>query len=149
MLSAHLLYFILGVCLVLHLLLRASYGAAGITKCSAVKVGITAFKYSLVAYIIPYMMIYSPAMILRGTSLQIAIVLITSIVGTICLACAIQNWLLCKMNMIGRVLLFVSSLLFIKQGLQTDLIAFLILVVITIYQYFRYRKLRISGEITQ
>ncbi len=148
-LSAHLFVFYFG-CMssITPPVALASYGAAGVAKCSAVKVGITAFKYSLVAYIIPYMMIYSPAMILMGTSWQIAIVFITSIVGTICLACAIQNWLFCMMNIIGRVLLFVSSLLFIKQGLQTDIIAFLILVGVMIYQYFRYRKFRASDEIT-
>ncbi|NLG86259.1 MAG: TRAP transporter permease [Firmicutes bacterium] len=101
----------------------AAYTGAGIAGANPAKVGWTAFRMSLAGFIIPFIFVYSPALMLHGTSVpNIIIAVITSIIGVISLAAATQNYLLQALNIIQRVMLFAAALTLIIPGLLTDLI---------------------------
>jgi TRAP transporter 4TM/12TM fusion protein len=125
----------------------AAFGAAPIAKAPYTKIGWTAFRFGLVAFIVPFMFMYSPALMFQGSWHDIIQAFISSVIGTIAFAYGIQGWLIVKACMIVRIGLFVSSLLLIKQGLTTDLIGFILAAVCILIQITAKRNIRLKGEL--
>lgn len=99
-----------------------AYTAAGIAGANPNKVGIEAFKLCLAAFIVPYMFIYSPALLMEGPLLGSAYAALTAFIGVIFLGSAIQGWFFGLLNPVQRLLLGVAALLSIHSGALTDAI---------------------------
>ena len=97
-----------------------AYTAAGIANANPNKVGIEAFKLCLAAFIVPYMFVYSPALLLEGSALGSAYTTLTAVIGIIFLGSAIQGWFFGLLNPVQRLLLGAAALLFIHSGVLTD-----------------------------
>lgn len=97
-----------------------AYTAAGIAGADPNKVGIEAFKLCLAAFIVPYMFVYSPALLLEGPVLNSAYATFTAVIGVIFLGSAIQGWFFGLLNLLQRSLLGAAALLFIHSGVLTD-----------------------------
>lgn len=117
----------------------ASYAAAAIAGASPSKTGYMGFRLGLAAYIVPYMFLYGPSLLLIGSFSKIILTVITAITGIFALGFAVQGWLYFRINLYQRTLLFISAILLIKPGLPTDLLGILILFVLAYYN-FRCRK---------
>ncbi len=108
----------------------ASYAGAGIANASPTKVGWTAVRVGMLGFIIPFMFVYSPALLMMdSTPLRIIQAFISSCVGCICLGAATQGYMLTNLHFTMRAALFAAALLMIKSGSATDLIGVAILVV--------------------
>jgi len=100
----------------------AAYAGAAIAKAHPNKVGFTAMKLGVAAFIAPYMFIFSPAMLLIGSPLEIIEVAVTSLLGTFALACGMQGWLIGKaIPFFLRIPLIAGAILLIKPGIYTDI----------------------------
>jgi TRAP transporter 4TM/12TM fusion protein len=111
----------------------AAYAGAAIAKTSPNKVGFTAMKLGVAAFIAPYMFIFNPAMLFIGSITDIVLVTVTALLGTFALACGMQGWLLGKV--VGwpiRILLMAGAIMLIKPGVYTD-IAGVCLLVLTFF----------------
>jgi len=107
----------------------AAYAGAAIAKASPNRVGFTAMKLGIAAFIAPYMFIFSPAMLFIGNVTDVIIVAITALLGTFALACGMQGWLWGKVvGLPIRVLLIAGAILLIKPGIYTDIAGVCILV---------------------
>lgn len=107
----------------------AAYAGAAIAKAHPNKVGFTAMKLGIAAFIAPYMFIFNPAMLLIGAPLDIIQVAITALLGTFALACGMQGWYLGReIPFILRIPLIGGAILLIKPGIVTDLIGLGLLV---------------------
>jgi len=100
-----------------------SYTAAGIAKTSPTEVAVRGFIYGLPGYIIPFIFVFSPELLMVGAPLSIVLAIITAIFGICCLVAAIEGYFLGKWNIISRVLLFGSAILLLKPGFLSDLTA--------------------------
>ena len=118
----------------------AAYAAAGLTGESADKTGWKAFALGLAAFIIPYMFVYSPSLLMIGSTGLIIRSAVTAFLGTIIFGHGIGGWLLHKANPLVRVLLVVSALLMIDSGLATDLIGIGLVVLAWILQKFVFKE---------
>ena len=105
----------------------AAYAAAAIGKANFWDVGWLSVKFALAGFIVPYMFVYGPAMILIGAPWEIALALITGLVGTLTLSAAVQGYLLGNLRIAIRLALLIISLLLLKPGWMTDLIGFVLL----------------------
>jgi len=105
----------------------AAYVAAGIAKSDMTKTGWMATKMALVAFIVPFMFIYCPELLFIGTPFQIILAVFTSLVGVYALAVSLQGYWQTKLNTIQRGLAFVGALLLIKPGIYTDILGFVLL----------------------
>ncbi|MGI6604926.1 MAG: TRAP transporter permease [bacterium] len=113
----------------------AAYTGAGIAGANPSQVGWTAFKLALAGFLIPYIFVYSPVLLLVGGSpLEIIQAIMTSIIGTVALAAAVQNFFLGQLNLVQRALLFAGALTLIIPGTLTDLIGLGTLVTVYIWQ---------------
>ena len=100
----------------------AAYAGAAIAKAHPNKVGFTAMKLGIAAFIAPYMFIFNPAMLLIGSPLEVIEVAVTSLLGTFALACGMQGWLMGRAIPFAlRIPLIAGAILLIKPGIYTDL----------------------------
>lgn len=107
----------------------ASYVAAGIADSSPMKTSWTSLRLGLAAFILPYMFVYSPSLMMKGDVGGIALSAVTAIIGVVALAVALQGYFMDHVKPLARGLCFLGALLLIHSGLWTDLMGiFLILV---------------------
>ena len=111
----------------------AAYAGASIAKEDPIKVGLTACRLGVGAYILPFMFAFGPALVLQGTPLEIAQSIVTAIVGISCLGMAFEGYIykIGNVNVVSRVLLIAGALCLTIPGTVTDLVG-LALVVVTV-----------------
>lgn len=118
----------------------AAFAAAAIANAKPWDVGWQSMRFAIAGFIVPFMFIYGPAMVLEGSAWEITTVIISGLLGTLSLAAAIQGWLLTRMPAIQRVVIFVAALCLIFPGLITDLIGFGLLVAILGVQWVSIKR---------
>jgi TRAP transporter 4TM/12TM fusion protein len=118
----------------------ASFAAAAIANAKPMEVGWQALRFAIAGFIIPFMFIYGPAMVLEGTGVEITMVIITGLLGTLALAAAAQGWLLKSVSMPVRALLLVAALALIKSGWVTDIVGLGLLFGIGALNYLSVKK---------
>jgi TRAP transporter 4TM/12TM fusion protein len=118
----------------------AAFAAAAIANAKTWNVGWLGMKFALAGFLIPYMFVYGPAMVLVGTPTEITLAIITGLFGTMALGAAVQGWLLKSASGIERALLLIGAICLIKPGWVTDLIGLGLLAIVAAYQYTKYRK---------
>jgi TRAP transporter 4TM/12TM fusion protein len=100
----------------------AAYAAAGIARSDPFKTGIRAFTLDMRTFILPYMFITAPAMLLIDTTwYEAAWIFVTASLGMYALAAAMQGYLVTDARWWERAVLFASAILLVKPGLATDL----------------------------
>jgi TRAP-type uncharacterized transport system fused permease subunit len=74
----------------------ASYAGAGVAKADSWQTGIAAVKLGATAYIVPFMVAFSPALLLIGSPDETIRSVLTATIGVICLAGGLQRYLLTR-----------------------------------------------------
>jgi TRAP transporter 4TM/12TM fusion protein len=115
----------------------AAYAGAGIARSDPWKTGLSAFQLGIAGFIIPFMFVYAPELLLIGKPLKIITAFITACFGIISLAAAVQNCLLVRTKWYESIVLFVVAFLMIKPGLITDSLGFGLFSLIFILQWLR------------
>jgi TRAP-type uncharacterized transport system fused permease subunit len=120
----------------------ASFAAAAIANAKPWDVGWQSMRFAIAGFIIPFMFIYGPAMVLdpSASGFDIFMTVVTGLLGTLCLAASVQGWLLDRLNTALRVVLLIGALALIKPGIYTDLLGFGIFLVIAGFQFITRRK---------
>jgi len=139
LLAAHLFVFYFGcISTITPPVALTAYAAAGIANANPSKIGWTAFQYGTVAYIIPYMIVFGPALILMDSSQKIILATCSAMIGVVALAMSIQGILLSskliRISFVGRIFFFIAALLLINTGGYTDLYGILIFALVISYE---------------
>jgi len=100
----------------------ASFAAAAIARAPMWEVGLQSVRFSIAGYLIPFMFVYGPPLLLRGGWVEVAWAVLTAAVGTLALAAAVQGWLLRGLGLLSRAALLAAALALIKPGLATDMV---------------------------
>ncbi len=114
----------------------AAYAGAGIANANPNKTGWIAVKLALAGFIIPFMFVYSPELLLQNISnwWQALWISITSIIGVISLGVAVEGYLFTTVNKYLRIMLAFISFLLIDPGIWTDLTGIILLLPIFWWQ---------------
>ena len=86
------------------------------------QIGFTACRLGVAAFILPYMWIYGPSLLLIGDPGEVIWAVITSTMGITACAWGVQGYVLRPTNWWERIMLLTASLLLIKPGWITDVI---------------------------
>lgn len=100
----------------------SSFAAAAIAGENAMKVGWTALKLAATAYILPFLFVFGPELLLKGEPLAILSALVSALVGVVFLAAGLQGWMIARLNWPLRVLSIFGGLAFMYPGLASDAI---------------------------
>jgi TRAP-type uncharacterized transport system fused permease subunit len=125
----------------------AVFAAAGLAKANMWVTGFAAMRAAAPAYIVPFMFVYEPTLLLIvkdwGTEWPtVAWSVASASIGVICLAASLFGWLLTLAAPWHRVLLFIAALCLIKPGLITDAIGLALLAVVAAAQLGAQRATR-------
>ena len=117
----------------------AVFAAAGLAKANMWATGFAAMRAAAPAYIVPFMFVYEPILLLIvkdwGSEWPtVAWSVVSASIGVICLAASLFGWLFTLAAPWHRVLLFVAALCLIKPGLITDAIGLALLGVVSAAQ---------------
>ena len=141
-LAAHMFTFYFGIVAdITPPVALAAYAGAAIAKSDPFKTGLTATKIAIAAFIIPYMFVFNPALLLIDvTPLLIVRMLATSLLGMTAIGAATEGWLLVRASVFERLLFLVGGLLMIDPNGLTDLIGLVVLAMPVFSQFARYRR---------
>jgi TRAP transporter 4TM/12TM fusion protein len=99
----------------------AAYAAAGIAGSDPLKTGVNAFKLDMRTFLLPFMFITAPQMLLINTNfIEASWIFISASIGMYALAASMQGFLLADLKWYERVILFASAVALVKPGLITD-----------------------------
>jgi TRAP transporter 4TM/12TM fusion protein len=115
----------------------ASFTAAGLADANVTRTGLEAFRMSLVAFVIPFIFIFKPALLWQGTLLDIILLSVFSAVGTIIWAGSLAGFLGRALSVPLRVVLGIVSLVIIlpTPRWMTILGIVIALVLIGVFQF--------------
>jgi TRAP transporter 4TM/12TM fusion protein len=130
----------------------AVFAAASLAKANMWQSGFAAMRAAAPAYIVPFMFVYEPLLLLivNDWSKEWAFVVwsvITASVGVVCLASSLFGWLFTLATAWHRVLLFIAALCLIKPGLITDAVGLVLLAVVTAAQLLARRRAATSPAV--
>lgn len=113
-LAAHLFIFYFGMLsLVTPPNCLATFTAAAIAGADFWKTGWTGMRLGIVAYIVPFVFVYHPALVFRGTAAEILVALATAAGGVVLLAVGCAGFLFRPLGVARRVLVAAAGLLMI------------------------------------
>ncbi len=94
-----------------------AYAAAGLIEgASAFKVGVRAFLYGIVAFIVPFVFMYDEAFLLSGTPGHVILAVVTAILALDFISAMLIGYFTTRINWFGRIVcLFVGILLFLPN----------------------------------
>jgi TRAP transporter 4TM/12TM fusion protein len=121
--AAHLFIFYFGMlCMVTPPVGFAFYASSAIAGSDPMKTGWTAFKFALAGFILPYMFIFYPSLLLIGTFSEILLATIPALIGILFLSIGIIGYFRKEIGRWGRALLIIGAILLIHPGITTDMI---------------------------
>jgi TRAP-type uncharacterized transport system fused permease subunit len=118
----------------------AVFAAAGLARTSIWSTGWEAVRLAAPAYIIPFMFIYEPSLLLIGDWFTSLTSCVSAVVGVTCLAAGLQGYLLREAPWWQRGMLLVAAILLIKPGYITDVIGLALLALVIMAQRLAARR---------
>jgi len=119
----------------------AAFAGAGIAKANPMKTGINATKLAIAAFLVPYIFVMNPQMLLFDVTLWKFIwMVVTSLIGIISIASSVNGWLMTTTRWYERILGFIGGLLMIDPGITTDIIGIIMVAILFAGQIIRSRK---------
>jgi len=112
----------------------AVYAAAGISGSNVWQTGLQAVRMGATGFIVPFMFVYGPSLLLMGNWLEIIMAIISASVGVILLSAGLMGWFVGETRLWQRGLLVLSAILLIKPGLTTDLVGAGIALIVGLWQ---------------
>jgi TRAP transporter 4TM/12TM fusion protein len=136
LLAAHMFVFYFGIVADLTPpVALAAYAGAGIAKGEPMATGVNATKLAIGAFLVPYIFVMSPQLLLINTTVFGALrVAVGAVIGMLALEAAVQGWLLKQAGLPERVALALGGLMLIDPGSLTDIIGLTLFVVIYLLQ---------------
>lgn len=113
----------------------ATYASAGIARSDPLKTGFMALATAAAGFVVPYMFVYNPYLMLQGGSVADTIIgTATALIGIIGLASAVQGFLVKDLNPVERLALFAVPFLIIWPTIPSNILGAAIVVGIFILQ---------------
>ena len=118
----------------------SAYAGAAIAGANPNKVGYTAFRFGIVAFVVPFIFVYNPALLMNASVLKIIVSFVTAIIGTMSVAVAMQGWWKTRATIIERVLAFACGVSVMLSGWWFNAIGLAVIAVVAACQLIRAKK---------
>ncbi|NMM25986.1 MAG: TRAP transporter permease [Glaciimonas sp.] len=124
----------------------AAFAAASIAKASPMRIGVKATQIAIAGFVIPYMAVYTPALMLQGEWSAAAVIYI---VGKALLAIALWGatavgYLLTPLKLHERVFTGVAALMLVAAVPLTDQIGFMMAALFAVWHVWQKRRLALA-----
>jgi TRAP transporter 4TM/12TM fusion protein len=128
----------------------AVFAAASLARTNMWDAGWAAMRVGAAGYIVPFMFVYEPALLMIGPWYVTVVALTSAVIGVIALAASLHGYLIAALSMWQRAVLFVAALLLIAPELISSMVGLLLLAAVAINQGLLSRiKVTASGYATK
>ena len=120
----------------------AAFAAASIAKVSAMKIGFKATKIAIAGFVVPFMAVYDPALMLQGDPTWIAVVYIVvkALLAIFLWGCAAIGYLWSPLHMFERVIAASIAALLVAAIPLTDQAGFTLGALFIVWNWWKTRK---------
>ena len=148
-LAAHMFAFYFGIIAdVTPPVALAAYAGAGIAGANPMKTGVHAAKLAIAAFIIPYIFVLNPVILMINvTPMGLIQPIVTSVIGMIGLSAAMIGYFVAPTNAFERIMFFIGGICMIDPGAITDIIGLVILGGLAFIQYRRKNALEKAQQL--
>lgn len=108
----------------------AAFAAAGIAGANPTKVGFEAVRLGLAAFIVPFLFIFNPALLMEGPIMNVIYSFIISSIGVITVGAGVIGFFYKKANWFTRVLLIGTGIAMVVPEVITDVIGLVMILLI-------------------
>lgn len=152
--AAHLFVFYFGIVAdITPPVALAAFAGSGIAGSNPMKTGFNAARLGMAAYLVPFMFVLNPVMVLvrpegMGTGLfifKVILAIATAIIGMIGIATGMTGYFKTNCNIIERILLIGGGIMMVDAGSITDGIGIALLLTIYLMQVSRVKKKRAAA----
>jgi len=120
----------------------AAFAAASVAKASPMRIGFKATQIALAGFVVPYMAVYDPQLMLQGdwTWLGVAYVTAKAILAIVLWGAVAVGYLRANMTVLERLLAFAAAALLITALPMTDEAGFVLAAVVLVWHGLRTRS---------
>jgi TRAP transporter 4TM/12TM fusion protein len=121
----------------------SAFAAAAITGGDPYKTTMMSWKYTLPAFLVPFMFTIHPdgvGLLLKGSLVNILMTNLTALIGVGALAAGLSGWLLRRTSWLERCLLVAGGLILVHPGALSDILGIALVTVVAFWQWSRNRK---------
>ena len=120
----------------------AAYAGAAIAQANPMRTALNATKLAIAAFIVPYILAMNPVMVLVDVTgpLQIAGIVVTSLIGIFGVSSGLAGYFLDFMNWPQRILAIVGGLMLIDPSVTTDIIGIVLVALVLVWQMATRKK---------
>ncbi|MFP3156052.1 TRAP transporter fused permease subunit [Lachnospiraceae bacterium ZAX-1] len=122
----------------------ASYVTGQMVGADGFKISLKAMRIGIVCYLIPFVSIYTPALLMIGTPFEIITAVPTAVLGVISLSVGLEGYFAQKIGVIERIIFLVGGLMLFIPNIIISLIGLAIILVPSIRQIRMLRKNKIA-----
>lgn len=141
-LSAHLFVFYYGTLSVITPPVAvAAYAGASIAESDPWKTGWVSFRIAAASYLVPFMFVFWPYLLLEGSWPMILTAIITAVLGVFSLAFSLQGHILISpISLVERIILFAAAIALLTMFLELNIAALVVVAAIFVRRYLLNRK---------
>jgi len=118
----------------------AVYAAASLAGADMMKTAFQAIRLGIAAYIVPFLFVYHPPLLLQGSTFEIIHSVITAMIGITLIAIGVEGFLFRKLNWIKMILLILGGLGTLIPGWLSDIIGLVVGAPIIIWEWLSHRR---------
>lgn len=122
----------------------AAFAGASIAGSHPMKTGFTALKYGSILYIMPFLFIYAPGILLEGTPFVVITTIISSLIAMYAFCGCIMGYLIRETTLVERLALGAAAVLLLKPGLITDTVGITLIAIVVLNQKKTEKKLALQ-----
>ncbi len=119
----------------------ASFAAAGLSGGDAMKTGVASVKLAIAGFIVPFMFVYAPQLMLIDTTLLEGIwVTFSACMGVFLIGVAVEGYFRTWVSWWLRIIITVGALALMRPGLETDIVGIACVVFLFLIQTRKAKK---------
>ncbi|WP_336344845.1 TRAP transporter permease [Halalkalicoccus ordinarius] len=143
LLAAHLFIFYFGIIsAITPPIMLAVFTASSIAESDPWKTGLTAVNLAAAGFLVPYLFVLGPELLLIGETTAIVTSAVTAVIGVVALSAGTQGYFYAPAHAIERVALVVGAVALIYPGTTADLIGLGVIAAVFLRQYVTVRRNR-------
>jgi TRAP transporter 4TM/12TM fusion protein len=144
--AAHMFVFFFGILAdITPPVCLAAYAGSGIAGSNPLRTGVTAVKLAIAAFLIPFVFVLEPSLLLEGPVSDLIPALATLILGMTVVAAGLAGFLIGRARVVERVMLIGGGLLMVYPSILVSAVGFAVVAVAVVLQVLRRRAGSGSG----
>lgn len=118
----------------------AVYAAVSIANSNLMRTGLLAVKLGISGFIIPYLVVYKPEVLLEGEIFFVIWSIFTSFMAVALISFAFESWILQKINLLEKAALLISVVLLFNRNIFINIIGIVIAAIVLIIHIKKYNS---------